>query len=101
MTYQILYFYKKATCLFRLRKYLTDSHSNRLHENTEHSKLQREVKEKVQQLQRLESKYQNLDDLLKKVKLSHTQVLEEMEAMTNKLKVRTLLSYCSVCCTTT
>ncbi|XP_047133171.1 protein fantom isoform X1 [Hydra vulgaris] len=55
-------------------------------ENVELIKLQREVKEKIATLQNLQSKYGNLEEMMNKVKVSHDQVLEEMESLTSKLK---------------
>jgi len=70
----------------QLRQRVSGTQRTTIQENVELIKLQREVRDKVSKLQNLQGKYQNLEDLLKKVKTSHEQVLEEMEKMTSKLK---------------
>jgi len=72
--------------LQKLRQRVSGSQRNNIQENVDLIKLQREVKDKVTKLQHLQGKYQNLEELLGKVKSSHQQVLDEMEGMTAKLK---------------
>merc|ERR1712048_143402 len=69
-----------------LKKELAGNQRSAIQENVDLIKLQRDLKDKATKLQNLQGKYQNLEELLNKVKKSHEQVLEEMERMTGKVK---------------
>lgn len=72
--------------LQKLRQQVSGNQRSSIQENVELIKLQREVKDKVAKLQSLQGKYQNLEELLNKVKSSHEQSLQELEKLASKLK---------------
>ncbi|XP_048576646.1 protein fantom-like isoform X2 [Nematostella vectensis] len=72
--------------LNRARDQLTGMQRGNLQENVELIKLQRDVKDKMTKLQAVQAKYQSLEENLAKVKISHSQVLDEMDSLNTKLK---------------
>lgn len=70
----------------KVREELSGAQRNNIQENVDMIKLQREVKEKATKLQALETKYLSLNENLSKMKESHSQVLDNMEKLNEKLK---------------
>lgn len=72
--------------IMRLKEQLSDAQRSNIQENVDLIKLQRDIKEKVTRFEALQAKYLSLQENHEKVKVSHTQVLEELEKLNDKVK---------------
>lgn len=72
--------------MMRMKEQLSDAQRSNIQENVDLIKLQRGIKEKATKFEALQAQYLGLQENHEKVKSSHTQVLEELEKLNDKVK---------------